>query len=89
VGLTGIGVRQRAWSHLDVRRFRMVSALALKSLATKIRTEYVVNCAAASSLFMLLIIFCWASVKLPDDRTSAGNAKKLARYLSIAATLPT
>jgi hypothetical protein len=36
-----------------------------------------------------LIIFCSGSVKLPDDRASAGNVPKLARYLSIAATLPT
>ena len=45
--------------------------------------------APASSWSILLIMFCSGFVKPPDESVSVGNAPKLARYLSIAATLPT
>jgi hypothetical protein len=47
------------------------------------------NWAPASSLFMLSIKFRSGSVKPPEDSASAGNVRKLARYLSMAAALPT
>jgi hypothetical protein len=47
------------------------------------------NWAPASSFSMLLIMVCSEFVKPLEDSVSAGNALKMARYLSIAATLPT
>jgi hypothetical protein len=57
----------------------------------RVRTEYVLVelGAPAVSLSMPLIMVCSRFDTPPDGSASAGSAPKLARYLFIAATLPT